>query len=85
MSHHPSPASLSQSLSPSPRHCSPDRRTAFLAAGALFSVLCVSSVFWMHVDLIALLREWSRADANLPLIALGTMAVGPLIAAWLGE
>jgi uncharacterized protein YejL (UPF0352 family) len=58
---------------------------ALLAAGALFSLLCVSSLFWMHADLVAMLREWSRADASLSLIALGTMVAGPLIAAWLGE
>ena len=81
MSHHPFHASLS----PSRLQRTPDRRVVLLAAGALFSLLCVSSLFWMHVDLVALLREWSRADASLPLIALGTMAVGPLIAAWLGE
>lgn len=81
MSHHPFHASLSPSRLPR----TPDRRVALLAAGALFSLLCVSSLFWMHVDLVAMLREWSHADASLSLIALGTMAAGPLIAAWLGE
>jgi hypothetical protein len=81
MSHHPFHASLPSSRS----RRTPDRRVALLVAGALFSLVCVSSLFWMHVDLVALLREWSRADASLPLIALGTMAAGPLIAAWLGE
>lgn len=81
MSHHPSHASLSSSR----LQRAQDRRVVLLAAGALFSLLCVSSLFWMHVDLVAMLREWSRADASLSLIALGTMAAGPLIAAWLGE
>ncbi|CAG2134783.1 hypothetical protein LMG31506_01438 [Cupriavidus yeoncheonensis] len=81
MSHDPFHASLSPSRLPR----TPDRRVALLATGALFSLLCVASLFWMHVDLVALLHEWSRADASLPLIALGTVAVGPLIAAGLGE
>lgn len=81
MSHRPFPASLS----PSTPKRSADRRVALLAAGALFSLLCVSSLFWMHADLVAMLREWSRADASLSLIALGTMVAGALIAAWLGE
>ncbi len=81
MSHHPFPASPLSTRAPR----TPDVRAAVLAAGALFSLLCVASLFWMQVELVALLREWARADASLPLIALGTMAAGLLIAAWLGE
>lgn len=81
MSRQPFPATLS----PSTPKRSADWRVALLAAGALFSLLCVSSLFWMQADLVAMLREWSRADASLSLIALGTMVAGPLIAAWLGE
>ncbi|MFJ4293839.1 hypothetical protein ACIP1U_29335 [Cupriavidus sp. NPDC089707] len=55
-------------------------RTLALAAVAPVSLLCVASVFGMQASLPALLHAWAQADASLPLLALGALFAGPLLA-----
>ncbi|MCY1215644.1 hypothetical protein D9M68_761940 [compost metagenome] len=55
-------------------------RTLALAAAAPVSLLCVASVFGMQASLPALSHAWAQADASLPLLALGALFAGPLLA-----
>lgn len=55
-------------------------RTLALAAVAPFSLLCVASVFGMQAGVSALSNAWTQADASLPLLALGALFAGPLLA-----
>ncbi|MEM5432441.1 hypothetical protein [Cupriavidus oxalaticus] len=55
-------------------------RTLALFAVAPVSLLCVASVFGMQASLPALSRAWAQADASLPLLALGALFAGPLLA-----
>ncbi|TDF66814.1 hypothetical protein [Cupriavidus sp. L7L] len=55
-------------------------RTLALAAVAPVSLLCVASVFGMQAGLPALSHAWAQADASLPLLALGALFAGPLLA-----
>ncbi|QBY49735.1 hypothetical protein [Cupriavidus oxalaticus] len=57
-------------------------RTLALAAVAPVSLLCVASVFGMQASLPALSHAWAQADASLPLplLALGALFAGPLLA-----
>ncbi|XYI35343.1 hypothetical protein MNJPNG_24650 [Cupriavidus oxalaticus] len=55
-------------------------RMLALAAVAPLSLLCVASVFGMQASLPALSHAWAQADASLPLLALGALFAGPLLA-----
>ncbi|BDB27169.1 hypothetical protein Tamer19_08790 [Cupriavidus sp. TA19] len=55
-------------------------RTLALAAVGPLSLLCVASVFGMQAGLPALSHAWTQADASLPLLALGALFAGPLLA-----
>ncbi|WP_454753075.1 hypothetical protein [Cupriavidus necator] len=78
----PHPQTLARHL-PSP----PTRRlrTLALAVAAPFSLLSVASIFGMQVELPALWHAWQHADASLPMIALGALVAGPLLAFCMGE
>ncbi|MBP0627844.1 hypothetical protein [Cupriavidus sp. AcVe19-1a] len=64
----------------SPTHRGRSLRTLSLAAVAPVSLLSVASVFGMQASLAALSNAWAQADASLPLLALGALFAGPLLA-----